>query len=376
MIGVPTGFADLDRADQRPAPRPDDRRRRPGPAIGKALALDTPLPTPTGWTTMGEVAVGDQLLGADGRPTTVVAATEVHDRPAVLRGRVLRRLGDRRRRRAPVADRDRRAPPVRCVRRVRDDAGAAPSTVRVDRAGEARPNHRVAEPACAASSPDAGPAGPAVPPRCRGRRCVRRRRRAGPRAGAARWTRLAVAAGGLVARQLDRQPVAAPTTLRAAEPQRRALLAGLLDTDGDGRRRAATCRYRLRRPALAERRARAGRQPRLPCAATPGRVRGAPDGYTLTLLRRRRRLPARAQARSLHKRAAGRPRRRHRTAVIVDVRPVPQRAGPLRPGRQRRPPLPRRPVDDPDAQLDAAAWTSPAAPRSSTTWPAPSSRWR
>lgn len=49
---------------------------------GKALALDTPLPTPTGWTTMGEVRVGDRLLGHDGKPTRVVAATEVlHDRP-------------------------------------------------------------------------------------------------------------------------------------------------------------------------------------------------------------------------------------------------------------------------------------------------------
>ena len=37
--------------------------------MGKALALDTPLPTPTGWTTMGEVAVGDQLYDAQGRPT-------------------------------------------------------------------------------------------------------------------------------------------------------------------------------------------------------------------------------------------------------------------------------------------------------------------
>jgi replicative DNA helicase len=47
-----------------------------------ALALDTPLPTPTGWTTMGAVAVGDQLMAADGRPTTVVAATDVmHGRP-------------------------------------------------------------------------------------------------------------------------------------------------------------------------------------------------------------------------------------------------------------------------------------------------------
>ena len=33
------------------------------PGVGKALALDTPLPTPTGWTTMGDVAVGDLLLG-------------------------------------------------------------------------------------------------------------------------------------------------------------------------------------------------------------------------------------------------------------------------------------------------------------------------
>src|SRR5690625_2864728 len=34
-----------------------------GPArTGKALALDTPIPTPTGWTTMGELNVGDLVL--------------------------------------------------------------------------------------------------------------------------------------------------------------------------------------------------------------------------------------------------------------------------------------------------------------------------
>ena len=78
MIGVPTGFADLDRLTN---------GLHPGqmivlaarPAIGKALALDTVLPTPTGWTTMGEVQVGDQVIGADGRPTRVVAATDVMD---------------------------------------------------------------------------------------------------------------------------------------------------------------------------------------------------------------------------------------------------------------------------------------------------------
>ena len=81
LTGVPTGFSDLDALTN---------GLHPGqmiviaarPAVGKALALDTPLPTPAGWTTMGEVRVGDQLLGADGRPTNVVAATEVmHGRP-------------------------------------------------------------------------------------------------------------------------------------------------------------------------------------------------------------------------------------------------------------------------------------------------------
>lgn len=37
----------------------------------KGLALDTPLPTPDGWTTMGDVRPGDQVLGRDGRPCTV-----------------------------------------------------------------------------------------------------------------------------------------------------------------------------------------------------------------------------------------------------------------------------------------------------------------
>ncbi|MGH3907987.1 MAG: replicative DNA helicase [Pseudonocardiaceae bacterium] len=74
--GVPTGFVDLDAVTNGLHPgQMVIIAARPG--IGKALALDTPLPTPTGWTTMGAVAVGDRLLGADGRPTTVVAATDV-----------------------------------------------------------------------------------------------------------------------------------------------------------------------------------------------------------------------------------------------------------------------------------------------------------
>ncbi|HET7385145.1 MAG TPA: replicative DNA helicase [Nocardioidaceae bacterium] len=81
MVGVPTGFADLDELTNglHPGQMVIVAAR---PAMGKALALDTALPTPTGWTTMGEASVGDELLGAEGCPTRVVAATEVmHGRP-------------------------------------------------------------------------------------------------------------------------------------------------------------------------------------------------------------------------------------------------------------------------------------------------------
>ena len=48
-----------------------------GRGAGKALALDTPIPTPTGWTTMGDLKVGDTVFGGDGKPTEVTFATEV-----------------------------------------------------------------------------------------------------------------------------------------------------------------------------------------------------------------------------------------------------------------------------------------------------------
>jgi replicative DNA helicase len=76
MSGVPTGFLDLDNLTN--GLHPGQLIVIAGrPGLGKALALDTLLPTPTGWTTMGSVQVGDALLGADGLPTTVMAATEV-----------------------------------------------------------------------------------------------------------------------------------------------------------------------------------------------------------------------------------------------------------------------------------------------------------
>jgi deoxycytidine triphosphate deaminase len=44
---------------------------------GKALAIDTPIPTPAGWRLMGELRPGDQVFDQDGNPATIAAATPV-----------------------------------------------------------------------------------------------------------------------------------------------------------------------------------------------------------------------------------------------------------------------------------------------------------
>jgi hypothetical protein len=46
----------------------------------KGLALDTPIPTPGGWTTVRNLQVGDQVFDASGAPCTVKAKSEVHMR--------------------------------------------------------------------------------------------------------------------------------------------------------------------------------------------------------------------------------------------------------------------------------------------------------
>ena len=47
--------------------------------LHKALALDTPLPTPNGWTTVGTVRAGDTLLDELGRPCLVTDTTPVYE---------------------------------------------------------------------------------------------------------------------------------------------------------------------------------------------------------------------------------------------------------------------------------------------------------
>lgn len=44
---------------------------------GKALALDCPVPTPSGWTTMGQLRPGDLVLDESGAPTEVRAVSRV-----------------------------------------------------------------------------------------------------------------------------------------------------------------------------------------------------------------------------------------------------------------------------------------------------------
>lgn len=52
---------------------------------GKLLTLDTPLPTPTGWITMGDLKVGDQVFGSDGSPCTVTFLSDVDETPDLFR---------------------------------------------------------------------------------------------------------------------------------------------------------------------------------------------------------------------------------------------------------------------------------------------------
>lgn len=45
--------------------------------LDEALALTTPIPTPAGWTTIGQLSVGDEIIGGDGHPARVTRLTPV-----------------------------------------------------------------------------------------------------------------------------------------------------------------------------------------------------------------------------------------------------------------------------------------------------------
>ncbi|HET8660085.1 MAG TPA: replicative DNA helicase [Micromonosporaceae bacterium] len=225
MTGVPTGFTDLDRLLN--GLHPGQLIVVAGrPGLGKALALDTPLPTPDGWTTMGAVAAGDRLLGADGRPTTVVATSEV------MLGRQCFEVelddGD-----VIVADAEHlwrtttRAAHHRPGRAVTVTTAEIAVTLRCPADG--RPNHAVAN-AAALQLPERRLP---VPPYALGARLGAGRRAAAGAACADPEVVMRVEAAGRLRRPevLDDEHI--PTDyLRSSEPQRRELLAGLMDTNG------------------------------------------------------------------------------------------------------------------------------------------------
>jgi replicative DNA helicase len=71
LRGVPTGFKDMD-AMLAGLQRSDLFILAARPSMGKAQPLDAKILTTNGWTTMGEIKIGDQLASIDGQESKVV----------------------------------------------------------------------------------------------------------------------------------------------------------------------------------------------------------------------------------------------------------------------------------------------------------------
>lgn len=59
------------------APDARDGARTTFELFDEPLALDTPVPTPDGWTTIGEIEAGDSVFGVDGSPALVLGVSPV-----------------------------------------------------------------------------------------------------------------------------------------------------------------------------------------------------------------------------------------------------------------------------------------------------------
>ncbi|HAA56328.1 MAG TPA: replicative DNA helicase [Myxococcales bacterium] len=70
VTGIPTGFDDFDKMSS--GLQPTDLIILAGrPSMGKAQPLDAHIKTPTGWTQMGDLELGQPLASHDGRPSVV-----------------------------------------------------------------------------------------------------------------------------------------------------------------------------------------------------------------------------------------------------------------------------------------------------------------
>ena len=72
----PDGAGSLDFARKTPDPTPPLK-----PGAGRGLVHSTPIPTPDGWTTVGEIAVGQQAFDDRGEPCTVVGVYPQGEQP-------------------------------------------------------------------------------------------------------------------------------------------------------------------------------------------------------------------------------------------------------------------------------------------------------
>ncbi|WP_194165103.1 helicase-related protein [Pseudactinotalea sp. HY160] len=68
------------------------------PGLGKSQPLTAPIPTPTGWTTMGELRPGDEVFARDGSVTKVLGLSPIHVKPVysvhLSDGQVIEASGD------------------------------------------------------------------------------------------------------------------------------------------------------------------------------------------------------------------------------------------------------------------------------------------
>ena len=51
---------------------------------GKGVSVDQELPTPSGWRKMGDLHVGDVVFGQDGKPSAIIAESEIFDKPTYI----------------------------------------------------------------------------------------------------------------------------------------------------------------------------------------------------------------------------------------------------------------------------------------------------
>ena len=84
-VGIPTGIPRLDNLLAGGLRAGDMTALGAWTSMGKALDLDTAVPTPAGWRTMRDLQVGDLVYGSNGWPTPIIATTQpMTGRPCYL----------------------------------------------------------------------------------------------------------------------------------------------------------------------------------------------------------------------------------------------------------------------------------------------------